>query len=149
MKYLSEEWVLEAKQYLCATFEPKQMNFVSASLLLVHLNCPERSQRGLLFRYEKGELQELSLHDQEQPETQFKLTGDYVTFCLLLQSDLNAQKAILEGRLVFQGNMVKGLKLAPLGDRLLKTLGKLQAEYGFPDEPDNAYNSSSQLPHSE
>jgi putative sterol carrier protein len=128
-EYLSPAWRDEAERRLRSELSPERMNFVTASMSNIYLDCPDGQTRYLLFRFENGEFAELLLGQGEPPQAEFKISGKYETFAKITQAELSSHKALMTGKLRLKGNMVKALKLAAIADRMNKVLAKIPASY--------------------
>jgi putative sterol carrier protein len=128
-KYLGNEWRDEAERRLKAELPAERMNFVTASMSNIYLNCPDGKTHCLVYRFVKGELTELSIAEGDPAEVEFRITGDYRTFAQISRAELGAHKALMTGKLKLKGNMVKALKLAGIADRMNKVLAQIVAEY--------------------
>ncbi len=128
-QYLSEEWRKTAEEKLSTELTPEKMNNITSSMSNIYQNCPDGSERYLLFAFEKGQLAELSIGEGEPPKAEFKITGDYETFAKISRAELGAHKALMTRKLKLKGNMVKALKLAAIADRINKVLSTIPATY--------------------
>ena len=129
LKYLSPEWRDEAEKRLKSELPPDRMNFITSSMSNIYLNCPAGREKYLFFEFNEGRFSKLLLGDDEPPEAEFKITGNYEIFAKISQAQLGSQRALMTGKLKLKGNMVKALKLAGIADRLNKVLSKIPAEY--------------------
>lgn len=129
VEYLSEEWRKTAETMLKKALTPDKMNNITSSMSNIYQNCPDGSEKYLLFRFEQGELSELSIGSGEPPKAEFKISGDYETFAKISRAELGSQKALMTRKLKLKGNMVKALKLAAIADRINKVLSTIPAKY--------------------
>ncbi|MFC1850160.1 SCP2 sterol-binding domain-containing protein [candidate division CSSED10-310 bacterium] len=118
LRYLSPEWRVVAERRLRADLPPERMNYITSSMSNIYLNCPDGKENYLLFRFEKGALQELKLGEGEPPAAEFRVVGEYGIFSQISQAELGSLKALMTGKLKLKGNMVKALKLASVCDRI-------------------------------
>ncbi len=127
--YLSSQWREEAEKRLKSELSPEKMNKITSSMSNIYLNCPDGSQKYLLFRFENGELTELSIGQGQPPKAEFQITGNYEIFARISRAELGSQKALMTRKLKLKGNMVKALKLAAIADRLNKVLSTIPTRY--------------------
>ena len=127
--YLSPEWRDDAERRLKSDLSPEQMKFITTSMSNIYTNCRDGKDRYLFFRFENGQLSEVSIGEGEPPQAEFRIVGDYETFALISQAKLKSHRALMSGKLKLKGNMVKALKLASLADRLNGVLAQIPTHY--------------------
>jgi putative sterol carrier protein len=128
-EYLSMEWTEEAAKRLRAELTPEKMKHVTSSMLTVYKGCPDGQDRALYYKFVDGVLTELSICEGELPEAEFRIIGDYETFAKISRAELGSRAALMSGKLILKGNMVKALSLASVVDRLNKVLATIPTEY--------------------
>ena len=128
-KYLSPEWVTEAEKRLQADLTPEKMKHITSSMLTIYTDCPDGQERALFYRVVGGVVEELSLVERERPEAEFTITAGYETFARISRAELNARSALMSGKMILKGNLVKALRLAPVVDRLNEVLATIPADY--------------------
>ncbi len=129
LAYLSKEWTEEAAKRLRAELTPEKMKHVTSSMLTVYKGCPDGQDRALYYKFVDGVIAELSIREGELPEAEFRIIGDYETFAKISRAELGARAALMSGKLILKGNMVKALSLASVVDRLNKVLATIPTEY--------------------
>jgi len=128
-RYLSTEWTEEAARRLRAELTPEKMKHVTSSMLTVYKGCPDGQDRALYYKFVDGVIAELSIREGELPEAEFRIIGDYETFAKISRAELGSRAALMSGKLILKGNMVKALSLASVVDRLNKVLATIPTEY--------------------
>ena len=128
-RYLSTEWTEEAARRLRAELTPEKMKHVTSSMLTVYKSCPDGQDRALYYKFVDGVIAELSIREGELPEAEFRIIGDYETFAKISRAELGSRAALMSGKLILKGNMVKALSLASVVDRLNKVLATIPTEY--------------------
>ena len=129
LEYLSTEWTEEAAKRLRAELTPEKMKHVTSSMLTVYKGCPDGQDRALYYKFVDGVITELSIREGELPEAEFRIIGDYETFAKISRAELGSRAALMSGKLILKGNMVKALSLASVVDRLNKVLATIPTEY--------------------
>jgi len=128
-KYLSPDWTAEAAKRLRAELTPEQMKHVTSSMLTVYKNCPDGKDRALYYKFADGVVADLSISEGELPQAEFAITGDYETFARISRAEIGARAALMSGKLILKGNMVKALSLASVVDRLNRVLASIPTEF--------------------
>jgi putative sterol carrier protein len=98
-------------------------------MLTVYKGCPDGQDRALYYKFVDGVIAELSIREGELPEAEFRIIGDYETFARISRAELGSRAALMSGKLILKGNMVKALSLASVVDRLNKVLATIPTEY--------------------
>lgn len=129
LKYLSPEWTAEAAKRLRAELTPDQMKHVTSSMVTVYKNCPDGRERALYYGFVDGVVDDVSIKEGALPPAEFSITGDYETFAKISRAELGARSALMSGKLVLKGNMVKALSLASVVDRLNRVLATIPTEF--------------------
>jgi putative sterol carrier protein len=129
LKYLSPEWVEEARKRLKEQLSPEKMNKVSSSMTNIYQNCPDGKERYMYVAVKDGVITDLDVVDGEPPVAEFKIIADYDTFAKISRGELGAVRALTSRKLTLRGNMAKALRLAPLVDKLNKVLASIPADY--------------------
>lgn len=129
LKYLSPEWAAEAFRRLKESFASADTPKVSAAMTNRYKNCPDGKDRYYYVSIVNGEVAELEVGEGEGPDAEFKIIGDYDVFAQVSRCEITAQKALMGGKFKFKGNLVKGLKLASLADRLNKITSEIPTEF--------------------
>ena len=133
-QYLSPEWAAEATRRLQSDLTPEKMKHLTSSMLTVNTDCPDGVDRAVYYRIEDGVIQEVSLQDKSLqgsawPQAEFTITGSYDTFARISRAELKARAALMSGKLLLKGNLVKALRLSPVVDRLNEVLATIPTDY--------------------
>jgi len=128
-KYLSPEWAQEALRRLRQELDADKMKHVTSSMLTVYKDCPDGQERALYYKFVDGVIEELSIREGDLPEAEFRIIGDYETFAKISRAEIGSRSALMSGKLMLKGNMVKALSLAAVVDRLNKVLASIPTEY--------------------
>ncbi len=128
-KYLSAEWAQEAARRLRAELDAEKMKHVTSSMLTLYKNCPDGQNRALYYRFVDGVIDELSIREGELPEAEFRIIGDYETFAKISRAEMGSRSALMSGKLMLKGNMVKALSLSAIVDRMNKVLSSIPTDY--------------------
>ena len=131
--YLSPEWAQEAHRRLRSELDADKMKHVTSSMLTVYKNCPDGQDRALYYRFVDGSIDELSIRQGDLPDAEFcaefRIIGDYETFAKISRAEMGSRAALMSGRLILKGNMVKALSLSAVVDRMNKVLAVIPTEY--------------------
>jgi putative sterol carrier protein len=128
-EYLSPEWAEEATRRLQADLTPEKMKHLTSSMLTIYTNCPDGAERAVYYRLEEGVVWEVSLQEGTPAQAEFTLRGEYETFAQISRAELKARSALMSGKLILKGNLVKALRLAPVVDRLNEVLSTIPTDY--------------------
>jgi putative sterol carrier protein len=128
-RYLSQAWIDEAARRLRAELTPDKMKHVTSSMLTVYKNCPDGRERAVYYKFIDGALDKLSVEEGELPEAEFRIVGDYETFAKISRAEIGSRSALMSGKLVLKGNMVKALSLSAVVDRLNKVLASIPTDF--------------------
>lgn len=129
LKYLSPEWVEEARRQLNEQLPPDKMNKITSSMTNIYQNCPDGKERYMYVALENGKIVSFEVGEGEPPKAEFKIIADYETFAKISRAELGAVRALTSRKLTLRGNMAKALRLAPTVDKLNKVLASIEAEY--------------------
>ena len=128
-RYLTQAWIDEAARRLRVELTPDKMKHVTSSMLTVYKNCPNGVDRALYYKFVDGAIDELSIREGELPEAEFRIIGDYETFAKISRAEIGSRSALMSGKLVLKGNMVKALSLSAVVDRLNKVLASIPTDF--------------------
>lgn len=129
LKYLSPEWRDELYKRLTEAFASAEVPKVSAAMNNQYKNCPDGIDRYYYVSIVDGQIADVEIGEGDGPDAEFKIIGDYEVFAQVSRCEMNAQKALMSGKFKFKGNLVKGLKLASLADRLNKISAEIPTEF--------------------
>lgn len=128
-QYLSQEWAQEAARRLREQLTPEQMKNLTSSMITLYHHCPDGKDRALYYKIVNGVFEDVSVREDEIPEVEFVISGDYETFAAISRAELGSRAALMNGKLKLKGNMVKALSLSSIVDRLNKILSGIPANY--------------------
>ncbi len=129
LKYLGPDWVQEAYQRLRAELDAEKMKHVTSSMLTFYRACPDGRDRALYYKFVDGVVEELRVCEDDLPEAEFRISGDYETFAKISRAEMGSRSALMSGKLMLKGNMVKALSLSAVVDRMNKVLAAIPTEY--------------------
>ncbi len=129
LKYLGPDWVQEAYQRLRAELDAEKMKHVTSSMLTFYRACPDGRDRALYYKFVDGVVEELRVCEGDLPEAEFRISGDYETFAKISRAEMGSRSALMSGKLMLKGNMVKALSLSAVVDRMNKVLAAIPTEY--------------------
>ncbi len=129
LKYLSPEWRDEVEKRLHEQFDTADIPKVTAAMNNQYHNCPDGKDKYYYVAIVDGKITSVEIGEGEGPDAEFKIIGDYEVFAQVTRCEMNAQKALMCGKFKFKGNLVKGLKLASLADRLNKISAGIPTEF--------------------
>lgn len=129
VKYLSPEWVEEARKRLDEQLSPEKMNRMTSSMTNIYQNTPDGTDKYLLVALEDGVITKFEVGEGEPPKAEFKIIADYETFAKISRGELGAVKALTGRKISLRGHMAKALRLAPMVDKLNKVLATIPADY--------------------
>jgi len=128
-KYLSPEWAAEAARRLKQDLSPEKMKYLTSSMITIYTDCPDGKEHAVYYSVVDGMVDQVTLREGELPDAEFSITGSYETFAKISQAELKARAALMSGKLILKGNLVKALRLSPVVDRLNEVLATIPTEY--------------------
>lgn len=128
-KYITPEWAAEGYRRLRAELDAEKMKHVTSSMITFYQNCPDGKDRALFYRFVDGIVDELAIYEENIPEAEFRISGDYEVFAKISRAEMGSRSALMTGKLRLQGNMVKALSLSAIVDRMNKVLSTIPTEY--------------------
>ena len=133
VKYLSEEWVTQAKKKVLTELDKKAdlKNMTMTLLNVVENSPPEQKTIYFYIRFVDGTLEELlaspDLSIKEKP-AEFITTGDYTTFVQISRGQMSSAMALLKNR-VKMTNKMKALTITKPIDTFNGCISKINTEY--------------------
>jgi len=127
--YLSKPWRDELEKRLTEGLTPDKMKNLTSSMNNHYLNCPDGKEKFYYLSFVDGKIGELIIDEGSGPDAEFVITGDYEIFAAISRTELNAQKALMSGKIKLKGNMVKALKLVSIIDRINKITATIPTEF--------------------
>lgn len=129
LKYLSPEWTQAAFECLQEELTPDKTKHLTSSMLMVCLNCPDGRDLALYYRLVDGMVDEISVQEEDLPEAEFRVSGEYEIFAKIARAEMDSRAALVAGKLRLQGNMVKALGMSVVVDRINEVLASIPTEY--------------------
>ena len=128
LQYLSPAWTEELKKGLQAGM-PVRGGGVSASVNFRHMGAPGGGQKYLYLNFQNGVATSVEAGEGAGPSAEFVITGAYPTFAQVLNGSLDAGRALQAGKLRFQGNMLRAMRLTPVIDGLIIAVKSIPTVY--------------------
>ncbi len=128
LQYLSPAWTEELKIGLQAGM-PARGGGVSASVNFRHMGAPGGGQKYLYLNFQNGVANRVEAGEGAGPAAEFVITGAYPTFVQVLNGSLDAGRALQAGKLRFQGNMLRAMRLTPVIDGLIIAVKSIPTVY--------------------
>ena len=129
LRYISSEWAGEATRRLQRELSPDKMKHLTSSMVTVLRSCPDGKERGVYYNIADGVVEEVSVWEENWPDAEFVISGDYEVFARISRAELKSRSALMSGKLKLKGNLVKALSLAVVVDRLNEVLASIPTEY--------------------
>jgi len=134
VKYLSEEWAVQAKKKVLAELDQtKDLKNMNASLLNVVQNVPPDEKTVYFYiKFTDGKLEELLASPDEsikQKNAEFTITGDYTTFVQISSGQMSSAMALLKNRVKMTGNKIKAFTITKPIDNFNMCIKKIETEY--------------------
>lgn len=127
LQYLSPAWTEELKKGLQTG--AVRGGGVNASVNFRHMNAPDGGQSYLYVRFQNGTATHVEAGEGAGPAAEFVITGAYPTFAQVLNGSLDAGRALQGGKLRFQGNMLRAMRLTPVIDGLILAVKSIPTVY--------------------
>ncbi len=128
-KYLSKEWADEVCRRCKKTLTPEKMKNITSSMLTVYNKCPDGKTRAVYYKLVNGVVENVSIVEGKPPKAEFSITSDYEVFARISRAELKARAALMSGKMLLKGNLVKALTLSPTVDRLNEIIATVPTEY--------------------
>ncbi len=128
LEYLCPEWTEELKRVLQAG-SPVRSGGATASVNFRHMGAPGGGQKFLYLNFQNGAANRVEAGEGAGPAAEFVITGAYPTFIQVLNGSLDAGRALQSGRLRFQGNMLRAMRLTPVIDGLIIAVKSIPTKY--------------------
>jgi putative sterol carrier protein len=129
LKYLSKEWSDEVQKRCQKDLTPEKMKHITSSMLTINTKCPDGKTRAVFYKLKDGVVETVTVVDGALPKAEFTITADYDMFAKISRSEVKARSALMSGKMVLKGNLVKALTLSPTVDRLNEVIATIPAEY--------------------
>jgi len=128
-KYLSKEWADEVTRRCQKELTPEKMKHITSSMLTINTKCPDGKTRAVYYKFVKGVVESLSIVEGTLPKAEFSITADYDLFAKISRAELKARAALMSGKMLLKGNLVKALTLSPTVDRLNEVIATVPTEF--------------------
>jgi putative sterol carrier protein len=119
-KYLSKEWADEVGKRCKKTLTPEKMKNITSS---------DGKTRAVYYKFTKGVVETVAIVEGKPPQAEFSITSDYEVFAKISRAELKARAALMSGKMLLKGNLVKALTLSPTVDRLNEVIATVPTEY--------------------
>jgi putative sterol carrier protein len=128
-KYLSKEWADEVGKRCKKNLTPEKMKNITSSMLTIYNKCPDGKTRAVYYKFTNGVVETVSIVEGKPPKAEFSITSDYEVFAKISRAELKARSALMSGKMLLKGNLVKALTLSPTVDRLNEVIATVPTEY--------------------
>jgi putative sterol carrier protein len=128
-KYLSKEWADEVLKRCKKELTPEKMKHITSSMLTINTKCPDGKTRAVYYKLVDGVVTAVEIIEGKPPKAEFTITATYDLFAKISRAEVKARSALMSGKMVLSGNLVKALTLSPTVDRLNEVIAKIPAEY--------------------
>jgi len=134
MKFLSDEWIKQAKIVTAEKLDPeKDLKNSTASLLNVINNIPPNGKSIYFYISVKdGKLAEMALDDTgslQDKDAEFTVTGNYDTFVSIFKGEMSTLIALIKNRVKIKGDKKKALQFVKPIDKLTSCLREIETEF--------------------
>jgi putative sterol carrier protein len=128
-KYLSQEWADEVKRRCKKELTPDKMKHITSSMLTINTRCPDGKTRAVYYKLVDGVVDSMQIVEGTLPKAEFTITADYNLFAKISRAEVKARSALMSGKMILKGNLVKALTLSPTVDRLNEVIAKIPTEF--------------------
>jgi putative sterol carrier protein len=129
LKYLSKEWADEVTKRCKKELTPEKMKHITSSMLTINTQCPGGKTKAVYYTLKNGVVESVAIVEGALPKAEFSITADYDLFAKISKAELKARSALMSGKMILKGNLVKALTLSPTVDRLNEVIAKIPTEY--------------------
>ena len=129
IKYLSKEWADEVTRRCKKELTPEKMKHITSSMLTINTNCPGGKTKAVYYTLKNGVVESVSIVEAPLPKAEFSITAEYDMFAKISKAEVKARSALMSGKMVLKGNLVKALTLSPTVDRLNEVIAKIPTEF--------------------
>jgi putative sterol carrier protein len=128
-KYLSKEWADEVTRRCKKELTPDKMKHITSSMLTINTNCPGGKTKAVYYTLKDGVVVSVSIVEAPLPKAEFSITAEYDMFAKISKAEVKARSALMSGKMVLKGNLVKALTLSPTVDRLNEVIAKIPTDF--------------------
>lgn len=134
MKFLSDEWIVKAKEITAEKLDPeKDLKKATTSLLNIIENIPPDGRSVFFYiSLNNGIIEEFiidKIGSIVDKEAEFVVIGNYDTFVQILKGEMSTTIALIKNRIKFKGDKVKALKFVKPMEKLNGCLREIDTEY--------------------
>jgi putative sterol carrier protein len=129
LKYLSKDWADEVTKRCQKELTPEKMKHITSSMLTINTKCPGGKTMAVFYKLKNGIVESVTIVEGTLPKAEFSITADYDLFAKISKAELKARSALMSGKMLLKGNLVKALTLSPTVDRLNEVIAKIPTEY--------------------
>jgi putative sterol carrier protein len=129
IKYLSDDWADEVMKRCKKELTQEKMKHVTSSMLTINTKCPDGKTRAVFYRLADGVVEKVQVVEGTLPPAEFTITADYDMFAKISRAEVKARSALMSGKMILRGNLVKALTLSPTVDRLNEVIARIPTEF--------------------
>ena len=129
IKFLSEQWRLEVQKKLNEEVAAEKLTNLDLSLNSQFNNCPDGKTRYLHMGFAGGTVESVQVVEDNPPEAEFTISGDYDSFADLFSYKLKLQDALTGGKFKFEGSMIKALEVVPKIQGIIEALSGVETKF--------------------
>lgn len=134
VKFLSDEWIIIAKDVVTKKLDPvKDLKNTTASLLNVINNVPPDGKTFYFYISVKdGNIEEMLAGQNNSflaKDAEFAVTGNYSTFVQIIQGEISTFIALIKNRVSIKGDKSKAMQFVKPIDKMNACLREIETEY--------------------
>jgi putative sterol carrier protein len=129
LKYLSKEWAEEVMKRCKKELTPEKMKHITSSMLTINTNCPGGKTKAVFYKLKNGVVESVAVSEGALPKAEFTITAEYDMFAKISRGEVKARSALMSGKMILKGNLVKALTLSPTVDRLNEVIATIPTEF--------------------
>ena len=134
VKFLSEEWIENGKNYILEKLDPeKDMKNITTSVLgIIEHVPPSDKTMNFYIELKDGRLNDFIVNSGdsfEGKEAIYEIRGNYGTYKDILEGKIGTAMALLKNRLKLKGSKMEALKIIKQLDSLIESLRKITDEF--------------------
>jgi putative sterol carrier protein len=134
VKFLSEEWMENGKNYIIEKLDPEKdmKNITTSVLAIIEHVPPSDTTMNFYVELKEGRLNEFKVNTGdtfEGKEAIYEIRGNYGTYKDILEGKIGTAMALLKNRLKLKGSKMEALKIIKQLDSLIESLRKITDEF--------------------
>ena len=134
IKFLSDEWVDQAKNIVSKNLDPEtDLNNANTSVLNIINNVPPDGHTVYFFLAVKnGKITELLVDKTgslSEKNAEFMVTGNYATFVQIFRGEMKTLIALIKNRVKIKGDKMKALQFVKSIDKITFCLREIETEF--------------------